>query len=170
MSVMQLIKKYRDSFESIDYPSANLRLEKSILRKKRRAYIREAHIENTPEKDINRRNYLHLAALANKKNWLLYISKDASKEKLLESDIFGKTPLHYAAKTGYLCEIFHNIPAEVIFFQIQDTEGDTTLHILARTNKLDKNLLEKFTLSERNMLMNIKNNNNKSVLDIIIGL
>jgi ankyrin repeat protein len=129
--------------------------------------VREPDIKPMESKDFSRQNSLHKAARDGDGKWLKYLAENSKDEALIESDIYGKTPLHYAAEKGLLASLLEGRIFPLIFLQIQDPDGNTPLHIMAQYGHYEKSILNSLKLSEINILFNIKNSDNYGVLDIL---
>lgn len=164
-NIVTQINNFIDSFDQDkDYPPAIVALKYGPKIKKKK--VHEAIIEDfVPDK--MRRTRLHLAVLTNDRRWLRLVCSEALDKELLDVDIYGKTPLHYAAHTELLNELLNRRNNVASFLQIPDAEGNTALHIMALANRFDKSVLAQLRPSELKFLLHIENIQNQNVLDII---
>lgn len=161
------INNFIDKFDQDKgYPPAIVAIKHGPLKKKKRVPIREAVIEDWPPNKM-RRTPLHLAVLADDRRWLRLVCCEALDKELLDADIYGKTPLHYAAQNQQLNELLNHRDAVASFLQIPDADGNTPLHIMAMTARFDKSVVAQVPPRELKFLLHLENTQNQSVLDII---
>jgi ankyrin repeat protein len=167
-TVVGQINTFIDKFESTkEYPPAIINIQHGPLRKKKNFIIREAVIEDGPPKNKERRTNLHLAALKTDRRWLKLLCRDRSDNELLAVDIYGKTPLHYAAEHEQLNEMLYERKSVFSLLRIPDAEGNTPLHIMAKSKFFDKAVTGQVTDPELKVLLKIKNAYDQTVVDIV---
>lgn len=161
------INAFIDQFESDkSYPPAIMALKHGPIIKKKKKNIRIGEIKDMPP-DKERRTRLHKAAIDTDRKWLRYLCQAALDKELLDADIYGKTPLHYAAEHDQLNELVRDRTSVCAFLQIGDSEGNTPLHIMALSDRFDKSVIAELKAHELKILLQIKNTKDQSVLDII---
>ena len=160
------LRAFVDVFETrTNYPPAIIALERKKPRKKRKPYHGVPEIGIWQDGDsLGRTSYHHLALRADKKSLRLLCS-NARPQDLLCFDNYGKTPLHYAAKKNKIADMLCGQESIASFLEVPDAKGNTPLHIMARSEVFDFSLLKKLSAEELQMLLNIRNTKNISVLE-----
>jgi len=160
------INNFIDKFESEKgYPPAIVALKPTPIKKKKKN-IRIGLLEDMPP-NKERRTRLHEAALDGDRRWLRFLCKEALDKEFVDADIYGKTPLHYAAENELLNEFVRERENLVLLLQIGDADGNTPLHIMALTKRFDKTVLADVKAHELKFLLDIRNIKNQRVVDII---
>jgi ankyrin repeat protein len=161
------VANFIDKFESDkSYPPALLALQHKPSIKKKRTNRRQAQVENEQPHKM-RHTRLHLAVLQDNRRWLRFVCREALDKELIEADIYGKTPLHYAAERELLNELVAHRTSIVSFLQIADAEGDTPLHTMAKSKRFDRSVIAHLRASELKLLLQIRNSQELNILDII---
>lgn len=163
-----LLDAFIDSFEAKrDYPPAFVRRASGKRSRKKVRIAREVHIEEMPLTDNERRSALHKLVMKSSKNFVLLVSNTLTLEQILAPDIYGRTPAHYAAEHGVLAELLTSQTEILLILQIQDINGDTPLHSMAKSKNFDSFFIKSITHAELKMLLCQRNTDNLNILDII---
>jgi len=112
-------------------------------------------------KDVELRSPLHVA-IGNSATMEVLIKSPASKALIIDKDGTGYTPVHYAARAGYLQHIILFINKNKAAEQVPSDSLDTPLHIVSRYGWLE---IAERLLKKRNVrMMNLQNNQGKTAL------
>jgi len=112
-------------------------------------------------KDVELRSPLHVA-IGNTTTMEALVKSPASKTLVIDKDITGYTPVHYAARGGYLQHIALFINKNKTAVQVTSDSLDTPLHIVSRYGWLE---IAERLLDKRNVRMiNLQNNQGKTPL------
>ncbi|CAH3024857.1 unnamed protein product, partial [Porites evermanni] len=114
-------------------------------------------------KDVELRSPLHVAiADGNSSTMEALLKSPAAKALVVDKDITGYTPVHYAARAGYLQHIALFINKNKAARQVTSDSLDTPLHIVARYGWLQ---IAEVLLEKRNVrIINLQNNQGKTPL------
>lgn len=160
------LNAFVDKFDSPeDYPPAICNISLQRLRT-RKLKVSQATIEEMPPHP-KRQTPFHTAALYHDRKWMRFICQGAQDEDLLKADIYGKTPLHYAATRELLGEMIAQRKHIESLLEIPDAEGNTPLHLMALAQKFDASFLFKIETSKLKALLNLENGAGHTVLEII---
>jgi ankyrin repeat protein len=126
----------------------------------------EQHHANISAKDNNGNSLLHLAAQSGSLAIVTYLTKQG-KNYVEVQNIYGKTPLHFAAKmhAKHQLEVFKTIIEQHhANISAKDRNGDTPLHLAAQYGGL--NLVE-FLVKQEKHDFNVLNNDGKTPLHLV---
>ncbi|CAH3036391.1 unnamed protein product, partial [Porites lobata] len=114
-------------------------------------------------KDVELRSPLHAAIVDGDSSTMEALLKSpAAKALVVDKDITGYTPVHYAARDGYLQHIALFIKKNKAARQVTSDSLDTPLHIVARYGWLQ---IAEALLAKRNVrIINLQNKKGKTAL------
>lgn len=167
-SLAEKLQGFIDKFEQCDeFPAAVVNIKQHPPRKK--IYTRTVHneLEEVPQKNTKGQTRFHTAALLGERKWMRLLCETAKDEDLLQADIYGNTPLHYAATRKLLNELVRRRPAIISLLEIPDEAGNTPLHCMAQVREFDCSFLRIISPAELNKLLQLKNAQEQSVWQII---
>lgn len=112
-------------------------------------------------KDMELRSALHVA-IGNTNTMEALMKSPASKSLVVDKDAAGYTPVHYAARAGYLKHITLFISKNKAAAQVTSNSLDTPLHIVSRYGWLE--IAQKLLKKRSVRIINVQNSQGKTPL------